>query len=268
MYLSDIEKSDMPNESKLIAVLSAKKTIRKLKNQKNIVDIAINNAKDGTDFTRQSKVDADWFERFMDSAGFVSSDDLQQIWGKILSKEFENPGSTPSSMIRILTEITSACAQAFRKICSMQSVIVEINENGELTKASQKIIVPLSHNHTKFSKDGLSLSILNELEILGLVKFDPLADYQMEGDMEPTILIYSENKTDVIIKRTANSLPIGNILLTAAGECLKSITPLENIPDYNSMVKKYMMKQGVEFMNEPNYKIFKNGNEVRVTKSI
>lgn len=242
--------------------------IRKLKNQKKIVDIAINNAKDGTDFTRQSKVDADWFEKFMDSAGFVSSDDLQQIWGKILSNKFENPGSTPSSMIRILTEITSACAQAFRKICSMQSVIVEINGNGNLTKASQKIIVPYNQNHTKFHEIGLSLSIMNELETLGLIKFDPLSGYQMEGNMEPTILIYSENKTDVIIKHEANSLPIGNILLTSAGKCLENITPLEDIPDYNNMIKKYMMNQSVEFMSKPNYKILQNGDEIQVTKSL
>lgn len=34
MYLSDVEKSDMSPESKLIATLSAKTTIKKLKNQK------------------------------------------------------------------------------------------------------------------------------------------------------------------------------------------------------------------------------------------
>lgn len=36
MYLSDIEKSDMSPESKLIATLSAKTTIKKLKNQKKL----------------------------------------------------------------------------------------------------------------------------------------------------------------------------------------------------------------------------------------
>lgn len=82
MYVSDIEKSDLPSESKLIAVLDAKRTIKKLKNQKNIADIAVNNAKEGTDFTEQSKVDEDWLERFMDAAGFVSSDKVQLIWGK------------------------------------------------------------------------------------------------------------------------------------------------------------------------------------------
>lgn len=34
MYIADVEKSNMSSESKLIAILSAKKTIKKLKNQK------------------------------------------------------------------------------------------------------------------------------------------------------------------------------------------------------------------------------------------
>lgn len=36
----------------------------------------------------------------MDSAGFVSSEEIQWIWGKILANEFEKPGSTPPNMIR------------------------------------------------------------------------------------------------------------------------------------------------------------------------
>ena len=74
MYISDVEKSDMPGESKLIAVLNAKNTIKKLKNQKNIAEIAISTAKDDTDFTEESGVNREWLERFMESAGFVSNE--------------------------------------------------------------------------------------------------------------------------------------------------------------------------------------------------
>lgn len=90
----------------------------------------------------------------------------------------------------------------------------------------------------------------------------------MEGNMEPTILIYSGNKTDLIIKHKANSLPTGNIFLTSAGKCLENITPLEDIPDYNNMIKKYMINQSVELMIKPNYKILQNGDEIRVNKKI
>ena len=85
MFLSDVENSDMSTESKVIATLSAKTTIRKLKNQKSIADQAVANAKEGTVFDASSGVNRDWLDRFMDSAGFVSEEQVQQMWGKILS---------------------------------------------------------------------------------------------------------------------------------------------------------------------------------------
>lgn len=72
MYISEIEKSDLPIDAKMIATLNAKETIKQLKNKKNIADIAIESAKEGTRFDADSGVNQEWLERFMDSAGFVS----------------------------------------------------------------------------------------------------------------------------------------------------------------------------------------------------
>lgn len=243
MYVSDIENSDLPSESKLIAVLDAKRTVKKLRNQKNIADIAVNNAKEGTDFTRQSKVDEDWLERFMDAAGFVSSDKLQLTWGKILSQEFETPGSTPPNMI--------------------------MNNDGYITKAHHLIIVPYTNNNQRLYKTGLSFSTINELETLGLVKFDPLNGYNVNGiseNIESTVLVYSENKTDVITEHEKNKLPAGNIMLTSAGKCLQNITPIEEIAGYNEMVKQFMLDKKVKFMSQPCYKVLENDDKIQVIK--
>ncbi len=269
MYVSDIENSDLPSESKLIAVLDAKRTVKKLRNQKNIADIAVNNAKEGTDFTGQSKVDEDWLEKFMDAAGFVSSDKLQLTWGKILSQEFETPGSTPPNMIRILSEITPALAQAFKKICSMKTIIVEMNNDGYITKAHHLIIVPYTNNNQRLYKTGLSFSTINELETLGLIKFDPLNGYNVNGiseNIESTVLVYSENKTDVITGHEKNKLPVGNIMLTPAGKCLQNITPIEEISGYNEMVKQFMLDKKVKFMSQPCYKVLENEDKIQVIK--
>ena len=119
VYIEEIEKSDLPTDTKLYMLLNMKRTFKKIKNQKVIAEVAINNAKQGTDFTETSGVNEEWLDRFMESAGFVSSEELQLIWGKILSNEFEKPGSTPPNMIRVLSEITHRMAKAFRYICSM-----------------------------------------------------------------------------------------------------------------------------------------------------
>lgn len=91
MYIADVEKSNMSSESKLIAILSAKKTIKKLKNQKSIADKAVSSAKEGTTFDSSSGVNLEWLERFMDSAGFVSEEQVQIMWGKFWQRNLKSP---------------------------------------------------------------------------------------------------------------------------------------------------------------------------------
>ena len=149
LYIEEIEKSDMSSEAKIFTVLNMKKIFKKIKNQKSIADIAMENAKEGTDFSEKSGVSEEWLERFMDSAGFVSSEDIQLIWGKILANEFERPGSTPPNMIRILSEITPKLAKVFRVICSMNVFICPLMEDGNVMGAFRKLFVPYKMNNDR-----------------------------------------------------------------------------------------------------------------------
>lgn len=140
IYVEDIEKSDLPAETKVFLVLNTKKTFKKIKNQKAVAEIAMENAKPGTDFSENSGVSEEWLDRFMDSAGFVGTEEIQWIWGKILANEFERPGSTPPNMIRILSEITPGLASAFRYICSMCIWILPLNEKGDIQGAFRNFL--------------------------------------------------------------------------------------------------------------------------------
>ena len=51
-----------------MAVLNAKQTIKKLKNQSKIAEIAVANAPEGTDFSEHSGISEEWFDRFMISS--------------------------------------------------------------------------------------------------------------------------------------------------------------------------------------------------------
>lgn len=115
MYLSDIEKSDMSPESKLIATLSAKTTIKKLKNQKNIADQAVSNAREGTVFDASSGVNHDWLERFMDSAGFVSEEQVQQMWGEFLQRNLSNPDQHPTIWLEFFLRLPRSTHRPSKK---------------------------------------------------------------------------------------------------------------------------------------------------------
>lgn len=104
-------------------MLNAKKELKQIKNQRTIAEIAINNAIPETDFQRKSMVNEEWLDRFMDSAKFVSQEEIQIIWGKILAKDLKNR-KTPTSMIRILSEITPELALVFKKNMWHENIIL------------------------------------------------------------------------------------------------------------------------------------------------
>lgn len=268
MYVSDVEKSDMSPESKLIAVLNAKETIKRLKNQKSIADNAVSNAKEDTTFDSSSGVDQEWLERFMNSAGFVSDEDIQLIWGKILANEFETPGSTPLNMIRILSEITPKYAEAFQKICAMKRILVVIDNNGKIITIREDIVVPFIGNENEMRDINLSLEIFSELETLGLIKFNTNG-YSITNISEKCIITYIDGFTKEIISHRKDTLPLGNVLLTESGKCLKKIIQTEAIANFEIMEKKYMTANGVEFKESTEYNITDNGKgELTLDKNL
>ena len=266
MYVEDIEKSDLPAETKVFMVLNTKKTFKKIKNQKTIAEIAMENAKQGTDFTENSGVSEEWIERFMDSAGFVSSEEIQWIWGKILANEFENPGSTPPNMIRILSEITPGLAAAFRFICSMSIWIMPLNENREIQGGIRELVVPYNKNDEKFRENGVSFNVLNELETLGVIRIESIAGYISKGFTNDKILICVGDKLDLIEEYKKGELPVGNVMLTSVGEALKAITDSVEVKDYYEMVRKYMSDKGVKFATEHEFVAKVNGNELTINR--
>lgn len=267
MYIDEIEKSDMSPEAKVFSVVNARKTIKKIRNQKSIADIAMNNAKEGTDFSDKSGVSEEWLERFMDSAGFVSAEDIQIIWGKILANEFENPGTTPPNMIRILSEITPNLAMAFKKICSMKIWICPLSEQEEIVGAFQKVFVPYKKNEEQLREMGISFNVLNELETLGVIKLETIGGYITQGIENKKVLICVGDKLDVICEHNNDNIPIGNVLLTSVGEALQTITDSEEIPQYYEMIKKYLLDQNVKLSEKHNFVAKVEGEALSISKN-
>ncbi len=205
----------------------------------------MDNAKEGTDFSEKSGVNEDWLDRYMDSAKFVSSENMQLIWGKILANEFEVPGSTPPNMIRILSEIPADLAHAFRKICSMTVTIKPLEDNKTIEN-DPILIVPFSGNRLDFEKIGLRFGVLEELDTLGLINYNGNG-YAIDchkGIYE----VYINNKI-YKIRNTKNIFPVGNVTLTNAGDSLQKITEPIEIDKYNHMMKNYMISQKIEFIS-------------------
>ena len=249
-YIKEIEESNLTPEAKMMSIANAKKTYKQLSNQISIAQIAQYAAKPGTDFSTSSSVDDEWLERFMDSAKFVSDETVQLLWGNILAKEFETPNSTPPSIIRILSEITTKYAKVFEVICSLAVDITFTNEKGDVVETIHQIILP--HDYDYLNQYDVSLSTLNELGSLGLIQFESMVGLAMsyEHSEAPKFDMKYGSSSTSDATYIDKQFPIGGVRLTDAGAVIASFVNEKVIPSHFEEVKKYMKSNGVKF-NDP-----------------
>lgn len=268
IYIDEIEKSDLSPEAKAFSVLNIRKTFKHIKNQKSIADLALENAKENTDFSEKSGVSEEWLDRFMDSARFVSSEELQLVWGKILANEFERPGSTPPNMIRVLSEITPKMAKAFRLICSMFILVFPLKEDGNIEdkRVMKRFFVPFNGNEDRLHSMGIGFDTLTELDTLGVLKFESLAGYKTKGIEHKRILICVGDNLDVIEKHKNNEIPIGNVMLTSVGAALQAITESVKIESYHDMIRNYLTSNSVTLANEHDFVLRTEGDSIVIDR--
>ncbi len=248
LYIKEIEKSNMSTDAKLFCVLNAKKKIKQMKNQKAIAEIAMVNMEEGTNLSDTSDVRQDFLDRFMSSASYVSEPDMQLIWGKILAKEFENPGKTPPNMMRVLAEMTPVLAKSFRLVCSMQVSFIPLSDKLDSETILQKIFVPFHCNEETFSGLGLDFITLNELDSLGVIKFQPSNGFVIEGFESKEIKLVINSQEEITIESKNGVMPSGDVMLTSAGEALKKIIDTLEIDAFSKYVKQYVSDKGYKYV--------------------
>ena len=254
-YISEIENSNLPPEAKMMAIANAKKTYKQMKNQASIAQIAQEAASAGTNFSATSGVDDEWLERFMDSAKFVSDEQVQLLWGNILAKEFEQPGSTPPSAIRILSEITPRYAKAFQVICSLSVYIAPVDMTGRIMPLELHIIVPFDYSY--LNQYGINFSVLNELQMLGLVQFDPSIGYVIEYNVktQPKLHLIYGKKVATVLKYENKQFPTGSLILTQAGMSIARFSEVEIIEGHFDTVCDFLKSRKVELADTPGIQI-------------
>ncbi len=266
LYVEEIEKSDLSTEAKVFALLNAKKTIKKIKNSKSIADFAVNNSKEGTDFSEKSGVDEEWLDRFMDSASYVSSEEMQLVWGKILANEFEKPGSTPPNMTRILSEFTKPYADAFRTLCSMTALVVSVSENGNIINARWRNIIAFNENKEFLNRMGISFTMLNELETMGVIRFQFNTGIAVTDVIGPQVLVYVNGRLIQLDNYQQSKFPVGDVMFTKAGETLYGITEKFIIDGYYDSLLEFFNKNHFTIATVPEYDISVEGESVKLCK--
>jgi len=171
-------------------------------------------------------------------------------------------------MIRILSEITPELAKAFRIICSMAIGILPLKKDGSVQESVKRIIVPYKNNKDKLGEWGLSFRVLNELETLGVIKFQFISDYICTGINNDNVLIYVDKKLEVINEYKKGEIPAGNVMLTSVGESLQAITDSCELEGYYEMIMNYFSRKKIKLANKHGYVANQNGDEVIIRRTI
>ncbi len=251
-YIKSIENGTYTPDEKYIMIAHAKKHCKELDNQLRIAEIAHTSAQRGTDFSGRSRVDDEFVARFMDSARFVSDEETQLLWGNVLAKEFEEPGSTPPSIIRMLSELPRSYADKFSNLCSLRLNILA-DTGQRITFDETAFFLGDDVNSTYLGELGINFSVLEELRQIGLIAFNTAVGYIIEYDCEkfPYIHLASGDVLMSIAQYPNYKLPIGSARLTEAGKCIARFIPQRINILHIEAVKAYLQANGVAVLETP-----------------
>jgi hypothetical protein len=86
--------------------------------QKNIDNITLYGLLESSKISKPSEgeIDRDWLNQFINVSQDVSSDQMQEVWGKILAREISNPGSFSLRSLEVLRTISKEEAEKFRQM--------------------------------------------------------------------------------------------------------------------------------------------------------
>ena len=131
---------------------SVSENIRKEANVAKSILIAEDLLADDAAPVNKSKVEDDWLFNWQEYSGRVSSEDLQQLWGKILASEIKSPGSYSYRTLDFLKTLSKADAEIIAIAAQFVVEGVIFRDHDEILK-----------------KAGIDLSELIYLQELGIL---------------------------------------------------------------------------------------------------
>lgn len=256
VYVREIEQSDLPPEAKMMAIANAKNTYRELKNQNAIIDVAYSALGEGENIDTDSlkNADSELISRLIDSSKFVSDEELQLLWGNVLAGELEHPGTTPKNVVRILSELSKEYAAAFSALCSLRVEILA-DTGTDIDYFGWDVMIFQFSNYLK--KINISFDVMHELEQLGLINFVDIGHYNRTIPQEhyPYVHIVCDGHVMTAIN-TKDKFPIGQIILTKAGQCISRFAPASYNQEHMDGIKYILEHEhNIKFSPTPGIRI-------------
>lgn len=217
-------KTEADAESKLIEYgmmdsIEEKIVYRERKKQgniENIIDLAAEELEQDSKVNSEN-VDADWSTRFFNIVEEISNEEMQKLWGKILSGEVKQPGSFSLRTLELLKSLTKKEAEIFTKF-------VQLN-----VRHSKGYFIPYLDQNTFEEYFDIPYSEILLMYEIGLLSSGPNIGLHFPALGLPATILYEFGETGIHVTTAAHNMPnsIAILSLTQIGLELSKLIPIE-----------------------------------------
>ncbi len=184
------------------------------------------------DKSKPENVDDDWITNFFDKCRIVSNAEMQKLWSRVLASEANTPGAFSRRTVNLISDLEKGDADLFTNLCRFGWML------GNVTP------LVFDAQHDVYNQHGINFGSLNHLEALGLIQFNAVGKYQCLRLPKKIKLVYYGTPTELTFpKDEDNTLEIGHVMLTNAGQELAPICGSQPIPDYLEYVRERWTNQ-------------------------
>lgn len=194
-------------------------SIRQEKNLENVIDIAASEVQDAEEIS-DAPVDEDWIARLFSIVKDMNSEEMQQVWGKILAGEIKQPGSFSMRTLDTIRNLSKRDAEDFQKILPF---VLSRGQDSFVT-SKQKVL----------DKFDINYSTIMRLSESGLLKPQSLVQYNFSISAAKGGTVYSKNRMIYFCGKDENEteISIGVYELTKAACELMEILSYDSDSEY------------------------------------
>jgi hypothetical protein len=234
-----IIKSDTDNE---IAERAKQRLyLQEINRQQNLDNIIEKSVKFLDESVSEIPVDENWRTRFFNKAQDITSEEMQEVWAKILANEINRPGNFSLRTLDIVSNLSKKEAEITNKLAGIRFSPLYIlkfqngSEEFEKFGISYSDLLILREAGILFNQDDLSVKLHHEL-------------YDSENDTKGLKISFGEKQYFVLPKNNSLDLyrfPV--ISFTLSGAQISQV--IECKPDYLYLDQfiKYWSDNGYEF---------------------
>lgn len=232
-YISEISASNLDPLLKASLISNAKRDIKHYRNQSAVVSAAEYHLLPNS---RPQDVQDEWVDIFMDKVRFVSTEELQTIWARILAEECNSPGAIPLHLLSILSVLSKHLAESFLTLCGFTFFI------------DNKVYPFIDIHHKDFySKYNLTFEDIQDLAAIGLINIDTRGysiTFHDDGVYPSGFDLYIDNKPFKCKAIAPAELNVGHVIFTHSGRALYKILSPTVPEEFTDFCLEYWRQMG------------------------